>query len=77
MPQAKIKQNLLYRINHRYDQIKEPYRVLIMFALVMPGLLCVTQPGDNAWLAGAGMMWLIVLAIFRVLYIDGYIRKKE
>jgi len=77
MPQAKIKQSLFYRINHGYDQIKEPYRALIMFALVVPGILCVGLAKSNIWLAGGGMGWLIVLLIFRVLYVDGYIRKRE
>ncbi len=77
MPDSKIKQNLFIRINQWYDQIKEPYRVLIMLALVLPGILCVSRPPEDAvWLAGAGMIWLIVLAVFRVLYVDGYIRKK-
>lgn len=75
--QAKTKQSLFYRINNGYDKIKEPYRALIMFALVVPGIFCVTLPGTNIWFAGSGMMYLIVLLIFRVLYVDGYIRKKE
>jgi len=77
MPQAKVKQSLFYRINHWYDQISEPLRILIMFAIVVPGIFCVTLPGTNVWIAGSGMIWLIVVLIFRVLYVDGYIRKKE
>lgn len=74
--QAKVKQSLFYRINNGYDQIKEPFRALLMLVIVVPGILCVTLPGNNIWFAGGGMMYLVVLLIFRVLYVDGYIRKK-
>jgi len=77
MKQAKIKQSLFYRINHRYDQIKDPYRLLILIVLAMPGIVCANITTDNIWITAVGLVYLLSLLIFRVLYVDGYIRKKE
>jgi len=77
MPQTKIKQSFLYRINKRYDHLKEPYRLLILIVLAMPGIFCANVTTDNIWLTAGGILYLVALLIFRVLYIDGYIRKKE
>ena len=64
--------NLLDRLNKRYDRVKEPARIFIMLALVMPGILLANT--QNVQLMIAGWTWLFLLLAVRVSHIHKWIK---
>jgi len=70
----------LYRLNKRYDHVQEPARLLIMMALVLPGI---STGGWSRFLPGYwelwgmffGFAWMATLLLIRMAYIHGVLKE--
>jgi hypothetical protein len=51
-----------------YDTLQEPFRMLMMFALVTPGLILVSQ--KDVRIIGVGFVYIIFLLFTRWFYLS-------
>ena len=67
--------DFMYKWNHKYDQVKEPKRFLILLAFSFPfivGMTCAPSPYD--WISTGSVL---SCAWMRKLYLDLRKKKKE
>ena len=60
---------MLKRVNEKYDDLQEPKRFFVFLALISPGILLTALPDfiGPDWVASAGLIYLCVLLVLRVL----------
>lgn len=70
---------MLRALNQKYDNIKnQNHRFLIFMGLMLPGfiLMAVEALTDNPAYYLAGMVYILILGTFRIVYVE-FMRKKK
>ena len=65
----------LYKINKKYDQIKEPKRFFTFMAICVPVsiIMAASHPGDTVgWI---GFVYLIIIFAVRMSYLQGWLNR--
>lgn len=66
----------LYKINKKYEQIKEPNRFFIFLAIAMPGIIL--SSGDfGVPVSFGGMAYLLILLAGRMIYMHKWFKPSE
>lgn len=63
---------LFLSLNRQYDKVQEPNRMLIMLALIVPGIVLATM--NSATLVVIGFAWLLSLLALRASFIHKWLK---